>query len=44
MKLIKDFTEKFHNYTLPSPLKWFELEYGYENYIKSWITNGKING
>ena len=44
MKLIKDYTYRFHNYTLPSPEKCFELEDGDEIYIKRWITNGKING
>ena len=44
MKLIEDYTERFHNYTIPSPEKCFELENGDELYIKRWITNGKING
>ena len=44
MKLIKDYTERFHNYTIPSPEKCFELEDGDEIYIKRWITKGKING
>ena len=44
MKLIKDFAERFHNYTLPSPERCFELENGDELYIKKWITNGKVNG
>ena len=44
MKLIKDYAERFHNYTIPSPEKCFELEIGNEIYIKRWITNGKING
>ena len=44
MKLIDDFAEKFHNYTLPSPEKCFLLEEGDELYIKKWIKNGKING
>ena len=44
MKLIDDFAEKFHNYTLPSPEKCFLLEGGDELYIKKWIKNGKING
>ena len=44
MKLIDDFPEKFHNYTLPSPEKCFLLEEGDELYIKKWIKNGKING
>ena len=44
MKLIDDFAEKFHNYTLPSPEKCFLLEEGDELYIKKWIKNGKIKG
>ena len=44
MKLIVDYAERFHNYTIPSPEKCFELENGDELYIKRWITNGKING
>ena len=44
MKLIEDYAERFHNYTIPSPKKCFELENGDELYIKRWITNGKING
>ena len=44
MKLIEDYTDRFHNYTLPSPEKCFELEDGDVIYIKRWITNGKING
>ena len=44
MKLIEDYAERFHNYTIPSPEKCFELENGDELYIKRWITNGKING
>ena len=44
MKLIKDYTYRFNNYTLPSPEKCFELEDGDEIYIKRWITKGKING
>ena len=44
MKLIDNFAEKFHNYTLPSPEKCFMLEEGDELYIKKWIKNGKING
>ena len=44
MRLIKDYVERFHNYTLPSPEKCFELEDDDELYIKKWITNGKING
>ena len=44
MKLIENYAERFHNYTIPSPEKCFELESGDELYIKRWITNGKING
>ena len=44
MKLIEDYVERFHNYTLPSPEKCFELEDGDELYIQKWITKGKING
>ena len=44
MRLIEDYSKRFHNYTLPSPEKCFELEDGDEFYIKRWITNGKING
>ena len=44
MKLIENFAERFHNYTIPSPEKCFELESGDELYIQRWITNGKING
>ena len=44
MILIKDYVERFHNCTLPSPEKCFELEDGDEFYIRGWITNGKING
>ena len=44
MRLIEDYSERFHNYSLPSPEKCFELEDGDEFYIKRWITNGKING
>ena len=44
MKLIENYAERFHNYTIPSPEKCFELENGDELYIKKWITNGKING
>ena len=44
MKLIDNFVEKFHNYTLPSPEKCFLLEEGDELYIKKWIKNGQING
>ena len=28
MRLIEDYVERFHNYTLPSPEKCFELEDG----------------
>jgi hypothetical protein len=34
MKLIEDYNDRFHNYTLPSPGKCFELEDGDEIYIK----------
>ena len=44
MKLIDNFVEKFHNYSLPSPEKCFLLEEGDELYIKKWIKNGEING
>jgi len=44
MKLINNFAEKFHNYSLPSPEKCFLLEEGDELYIKNWIKNGKIHG
>jgi len=44
MRLIEDYTERFHNHTLPKAEKCFELEDGDEFYIKRWITNGKING
>ena len=44
MKLIENFVERFHNYTLPLPEKCFLLEEGDELYIKIWIKNGKING
>ena len=44
MKLIKNFVEKFHNYSLPSPEKCFFYEEGDEIYINKWIKNGKING
>ncbi len=43
MRLIEDYTERFHNHTLPTAEKCFELEDGDEIYIKRWITNGKIN-
>ena len=44
MKLIENFTEKFHNNLLPSPEKCLLIEDGDELYIKKWIKNGKING
>ena len=44
MKLIDNFVEKFHNYSLPSPEKCFVLEEGDELYINKWIKNGKVNG
>ena len=44
MKLIDNFVEKFHNYSLPTAEKCFLLEEGDELYIKIWIKNGKING
>ena len=44
MKLIDNFVEKFHNFSLPSPEKCFILEEGDELYINKWIKNGKING
>ena len=44
MKLIDNFVEKFHNYSLPSPEKCFVLEEGDELYINKCIKNGKING
>ena len=44
MKLIDNFVEKFHNYTLPMPEKCFLLKEGDELYINKWIKNGKING
>ena len=44
MKLIDNFVEKFHNYSLPSPEKCFLLEKGDELYIKKWIKKGEING
>ena len=44
MKLIENFVEKFHNYTLPSPEKCFLVEEGDEIYIKKWIKNGEIKG
>ena len=44
MKLIDNFAEKFHNYSLPCPEKCFSLEEGDELYINKWIKNGKIKG
>tara|TARA_Y100000766_G_C18855707_1_gene580612 strand:- start:721 stop:1104 length:384 start_codon:yes stop_codon:yes gene_type:complete len=44
MRLIEDYTERFHNHTLPIAEKCFKLEKGDELYIKKWITDGKING
>ena len=44
MKLIENFTEKFHTLSLPSPEKCLIVEEGDELYIKKWIKNGKING
>ena len=44
MKLIDNFVEKFHNYSLPKPEKCFVLAEGDELYINKWIKNGKING
>ena len=44
MRLIKDYVERFHNYTIPATEKCFELEDGDELYINRWISNGKING
>ena len=43
MKLIDNFIEKFHNYSLPTPEKCFVLEEGHELYINKQIKNGKIN-
>ena len=42
MKLIDNFVEKFHNYSLPMPEKCFVLEEGDELYINKWIKNGKM--
>ena len=42
MKLIDNFVEKFHNYSLPNPEKCFVLEEGDELYINKWIKNGKM--
>ena len=44
MKLIYNFVEKFHNYSLPTQEKCFVLKEGDEKYIKKCIRNGKING
>ena len=44
MRLIENYVEQFHNYTLPSPEKCFVLEEGDEIYINKWIKKGKING
>ena len=44
MKLIDNFVEKFHNYSLPTPEKCFVLEVGDELSIIKWIKNWKING
>ena len=44
MKLIDNFVEKFHSYSLPAAEKCFLLEEGDELYINKWIKNGKING
>ena len=44
MKLIDNFVEKFHDYSLPSPENCFILEEGDELYINKWIKNGKIKG
>ena len=44
MKLIDNFVEKFHNYSLPNLERYFVLEKGGEIYINKWIKNGKING
>ena len=43
MKLIENFVEKFHNYSLPASEKCFILEER-DDYINKWIKNGKING
>ncbi len=42
MKLIDNFVEKFHNYSLPTPEKCFVLEDGDELYINKLIKNGKM--
>ena len=44
MILINDYFELFHNYSLPSLEKCFELEEEGQNYIKKWITKDLING
>ena len=44
MKLIDNFVEKFHHYSLPIPEKCSGLGEGDELYINKWIKNGKING
>ena len=44
MKLIENFVEKFHNYSLPTPEKCFLLKEGDKPYINKWIKNEKING
>ena len=44
MKLIEDYAERFNNYIIPSPEKFFELKNVDELYLKRWITNLKING
>ena len=41
MKLIDNFVEKFHNYSLPTPEKCFVLEEGDELYRNKWIKNRK---
>ena len=42
MKLIDNFVEKFHNYSLPTPEKCFVLEEGDELYINKWIKMEKL--
>ena len=44
MKLIDNFVEKFHNYSLPTPEKCFVLEDGDELYINKWIKMEKLMG
>ena len=44
MRLIENYVELFHNYSLPSAEKCFILEKGDEIYINKWIKKGKING